>query len=277
MQRMLVGCVVVCAPFILSEARGNFFFGRRSAPVVSMYCPYPTTVGYLSPPVFVPVCPEDFAPFMMPPTMVPPPGAYAPAPAPAPSYAQPTPAPPSGSSPPPARPTPPPPQDTGGNLQYVPTPPTAGGSSTGGGPPPAVREGSSGIPETAPPPVPPPADTGTPPPGSGSFTLPPTMGPEPRESQSNKPPTVRESRYFDAYSVATRAAGADDGLSSVTLRNLSDRDLSVMIGTTARLLLRGQTTTVRVRTPFVWQIGGRAPETQRVERAGMPLEIVIRR
>jgi hypothetical protein len=91
-------------------------------------------------------------------------------------------------------------------------------------------------------------------------------------------PQARESRYFDAYSVAPTASSQPNGSHcSVSFWNLSDRELVLKVGTQRTTLARGRSVTLDLEREFTWQIEGREPQTGRVGKNEAAQEIVIRR
>jgi hypothetical protein len=92
-------------------------------------------------------------------------------------------------------------------------------------------------------------------------------------------PEVSESHsYYDAYSVAPRAADrlARDRY-AVCFRNLSGRELTLKVGGRDAVLQPGQTLTVQLPGRFVWQVVGRDPQSQALPQGESALEIVLRR
>jgi hypothetical protein len=92
-------------------------------------------------------------------------------------------------------------------------------------------------------------------------------------------PEVSESHsYYDAYSVAPRAADRPSrDRYAVCFRNLSGRELTLKVGGRDVVVQPGQTLTVQLPGQFVWQVLGRDPESQSLPHGESALEIVLRR
>jgi hypothetical protein len=84
--------------------------------------------------------------------------------------------------------------------------------------------------------------------------------------------------YYDTYSVARRSSAQFTGdRAEVGFWNLTDRDLTLHVDGQNRILPRGKNLPLALGREFVWQIDGREPRRQTLEKDQSALEIVIRR
>jgi hypothetical protein len=89
---------------------------------------------------------------------------------------------------------------------------------------------------------------------------------------------LRESRYYDAYSVGGSLPAADGtDRCSVRFWNLSGRDVVLTVDGQSVYLAAGRSMTRELPRQFVWQVQGRAGQGERVPAGEGALEIVIRR
>jgi hypothetical protein len=92
-------------------------------------------------------------------------------------------------------------------------------------------------------------------------------------------PEVSESHsYYDAYNVAPRATDrrAPDRY-AIGFRNLSGREVTLLVAGRSTLLQPGQTLSVQLPRRFAWQVVGRDPQSQTLPEGESALEIVLRR
>jgi hypothetical protein len=89
---------------------------------------------------------------------------------------------------------------------------------------------------------------------------------------------VSDSRFFDTYAVASGSTTKPAvGRCSVAFWNLTDRDVTLKLGTQSLPLARGKSATLEMPHEFTWQVDGRESQTQKVAASETGLEIVVRR
>jgi hypothetical protein len=97
-------------------------------------------------------------------------------------------------------------------------------------------------------------------------------------SSGEKKPQVRDSDYYDAYSVASSgSAKTVNGRCSVSFWNLSKKALVLQVSGRRLSLDRGRSLTLELDRQFTWQIEGREERTQTVASGESALDILIRR
>jgi hypothetical protein len=113
-----------------------------------------------------------------------------------------------------------------------------------------------------------------PPSGGPSSVEPPLAGGsrEPKAAVSESP------SYYDSYAVAPRRGQTVTGdRCSLNLWNLSNQQLSVKVDGQTKIVARGKNVALEVPREFVWQVEGRAAQTERIAAGEWSLMIVIRR
>jgi hypothetical protein len=124
---------------------------------------------------------------------------------------------------------------------------------------------------------PPPANGyATPAPAPASGSPPPSRMPS--EPPSTSGPGVKESRFYEPYSVASFNPAKERGeRCSVVFWNVTGRDLTLRVNRESRTLPRGKSLTIELPRQFTWQVEGHDAQVETIAPGDAAVEFVIRR